>query len=130
MPKISGSDPSLNRVVRKNTRLPQKPTSQAQQNVSFADLLSRQVAQPMAVKFSAHAVKRLEESQIALDGGQVERLTDAVDMAASKGARESLILMDNLAFVVSVRNRTVITAVDGQRMKQNVFTNIDSAVIT
>ncbi len=53
-----------------------------------------------------------------------------MDKAAAKGARESLILMDNLALVVSIRNRTVITAVDEKRMKEHVFTNIDSAVIT
>jgi len=52
-----------------------------------------------------------------------------VSKAAAKGARESLILLDDKAFVVSVRNRTVITAVDGEHLKENVFTNIDSAVI-
>ena len=53
----------------------------------------------------------------------------AVDRAAAKGARESLVLVDDTAFVVSVRNRTVITAVDRARMRDQVFTNIDSAVI-
>jgi flagellar operon protein len=57
------------------------------------------------------------------------RLREAVDRAQAKGARDSLILMRDLAFVVSVRNRTVITALDGPSMRENVFTNIDSAVI-
>ena len=56
-------------------------------------------------------------------------LKDAVNKAEAKGAKESLILMDQLALVVSVKNRTVITAVDGASLKDNVFTNIDSAVI-
>ena len=60
----------------------------------------------------------------------MQKLQQAVGKAAQKGARESLVLMQpDLAFVVSVRNRTVITAVDGDSMKENVFTNIDSAVI-
>ena len=56
-------------------------------------------------------------------------MTDAVNKAAAKGARQSLLVMDNQAFIVSVTNRTVITALDGSSMKENVFTNIDSAVI-
>ncbi len=82
------------------------------------------------VKFSQHALQRLASRKIELDQSQLQRLEQAVGKAAQKGARESLVLMQpDLAFVVSVRNRTVITAVDGDSMKENVFTNIDSAVI-
>jgi flagellar operon protein len=127
MRKISGDGgPSID-PIRQGTRPLQQP---AGQDVRFSDLLSRQTQQQAAVRFSAHAAKRLAESHVALDTAQVKRLEDAVQKAAAKGARESLILMDNLALVVSIRNRTVITAVDGERMKQSVFTNIDSAVIT
>ena len=58
------------------------------------------------------------------------RLGDGVDRAAAKGSRDSLVLVDQTAFVVSVRNRTVITAVDREHMREQVFTNIDSAVIS
>lgn len=82
------------------------------------------------VKFSQHAAQRLQSRNISLDQTQMIQLQSAVDKAAQKGARESLILMNNdLAFVVSVTNRTVITAMDGSSIKDNVFTNIDSAVI-
>ena len=82
------------------------------------------------VKFSQHAAQRMQSRNINLDSGQMDQLQNAVDKAAQKGARESLILMNNeLAFVVSVKNRTVITAMDGSSIKDNVFTNIDSAVI-
>ncbi len=81
------------------------------------------------LKFSLHAQERLAGSNNPLSQTDLDRLDRAVDKAAAKGAKESLILMRDLAFVVSVPNRTVITAVDGQRMKENVFTNIDSAVI-
>ncbi len=59
----------------------------------------------------------------------MERLQGAVQRAANKGSRDALVLMDNLAMVVSVKNRTVVTVVDKDNLKQNVFTNIDSAVI-
>jgi flagellar operon protein len=120
-------DRHIEPVINRN---PVRPAAPKAAEVSFADLLQRQVAGQRGVKFSAHAAGRLAQANIALDQGQVERLEQAVDKAAAKGARESLILMDNLALVVSIRNRTVITAVDEQRMKQHVFTNIDSAVIT
>ena len=81
-------------------------------------------------KFSQHAAQRLQTRNINMTPAQMDQLKGAVDKAAQKGARESLILMNNdLALVVSVRNRTVITAMDGASIKDNVFTNIDSAVI-
>jgi flagellar operon protein len=81
------------------------------------------------VRFSAHAQTRLQSRQIALEAGHLDRLQGAVQRAASKGARDALVLMDDLAMVVSVVNRTVVTVVDRDNLKQNVFTNIDSAVI-
>ena len=93
---------------------------------SFAQVLENKGQE---VKLSAHAQARLKSRNIAFDPARQAKLTAAVDKAAAKGSRESLVLMDDVAFVVSVRNRTVITAVDGQSMKDNVFTNIDSAVI-
>jgi flagellar operon protein len=96
---------------------------------SFAAIFQEKLTGEPELKFSAHALKRLESRQIALDGNDLARLKEAVNRADAKGAKESLILMDQLALVVSVRNRTVITAVDGDSMKENVFTNIDSAVI-
>jgi flagellar operon protein len=57
------------------------------------------------------------------------RLEAGVARAAGKGARDSVVFVDGTAFVVSVRNRTVITAVDPEHMREHVFTNIDSAVI-
>lgn len=82
-----------------------------------------------AVRFSAHAQTRINSRQIALDSSHLDRLQGAVQKAASKGAKDALVLMDDLAMVVSVTNRTVVTVVDKDNLKQNVFTNIDSAVI-
>jgi flagellar operon protein len=82
------------------------------------------------VKFSGHALQRIERRGIRLDDTTLGRLSSGVQRAAAKGARDSLVLVDQTAFVVSVPNRTVITAVDQEHMKQQVFTNIDSAVIS
>jgi flagellar operon protein len=79
------------------------------------------------VRFSAHAQQRL--AAVHLDLHAMNRLEAAVEKAGLKGGKESLILLDDLAFVVSVKNRTVITAVGADRMADNVFTNIDSVVI-
>lgn len=79
--------------------------------------------------FSQHALTRLAERGIQLAEADMQRLEGAVQKAAAKGAKESLILMDNVAYVVSVVNQKVITAVDQMSMKENVFTNIDSAIL-
>lgn len=81
------------------------------------------------IRFSAHAQARLQSRHIALDAEALRRVECAVDKAAEKGSRESLLLMDDVALIVSVRNRTVITAIDKENLKENVFTNIDSAVV-
>lgn len=97
---------------------------------SFADVLQRaQSQQSGAVRFSTHAQTRLQSRQIPMGESEMKRIEGAVQQAANKGARESLILVDQAAYVVSITNRTVITVVDRNNLKNNVFTNIDSAVI-
>jgi flagellar operon protein len=94
---------------------------------SFADALSQ--ADRSQLQFSKHALARVQRRGIELDASTLGRLSQGVQRAASKGSRDSLVLVDGTAFVVSVSNRTVITAVGSEHMKDNVFTNIDSAVI-
>ena len=106
-----------------------KPSSAGMANTlgSFDQVLNQTLG---GVKFSQHAAQRLQTRNINLSPTQLNQLKSAVDKAAQKGARESLVLMNNdLALVVSITNRTVITAMDGASIKDNVFTNIDSAVI-
>jgi len=81
------------------------------------------------VKFSSHAKQRLDQRGIQLDAQAMSRLNSAVEKASQKGSNDSLVLMKDIAFVVNVRNRVVITAVDQASMKEHVFTNIDSAII-
>lgn len=93
----------------------------------FAQVLDQKLpGQP--VKLSQHAQERLRSRGITLSDADMKQLEGAVDSVAQKGGKESLIMMGDAALVVSVKNRTVVTAMDRQGMKGNVFTNIDSAV--
>ncbi len=96
---------------------------------SFAEKLQQASGGAQPLQFSKHALDRVQRRGIELDGATLQRLNEGVSRAAGKGSRDSLVLVDGTAFVVSVSNHTVITAVGSEHMKENVFTNIDSAVI-
>lgn len=85
------------------------------------------IKQPL--KFSAHASQRLSERKIQLDSATMSKVTDAIDRAEAKGIEDTLVLTNDAALIVNVKNRTVITAMDKQSLNGNVFTNIDGAVI-
>jgi flagellar operon protein len=87
----------------------------------------QKVRQPL--KFSAHALQRLQDRKIALDQPTLSKVNSAVDQAASKGVQDTLVLTKDAALIISVKNRTVVTAMDRHSMDGNVFTNIDGAVI-
>src|SRR3712207_6290780 len=110
---------------------PQRPAGRpaAAGGPAFADVLAKNIGTAQSVRFSGHALDRIQRRGIQLDEAALARLNGGVERAAAKGSRESLVLLDDTAFVVSVRNRTVVTAVDRQHMREQVFTNIDSAVI-
>lgn len=91
---------------------------------SFKTMLSAQ-----SLKFSQHAEQRLAQRGILLGPEQLSAIANAVDQASAKGARDSLVLYRNVAMIVNVPSRTVITAMDDKSMQQHVFTNIDSAVV-
>ncbi|MGB4598915.1 MAG: TIGR02530 family flagellar biosynthesis protein [Trichlorobacter sp.] len=107
---------------------PTQPSGQSVKPVGdspFAKLLE----QTQGVKFSQHAQDRLKARNINFSSDQLQQLEGAVTSVAQKGGKESLVMMGDAALVVSVKNRTVVTAMDRNQMKGNVFTNIDSAVI-
>jgi len=97
---------------------------------SFSDILTEEISSKSRVKFSQHAKMHLENRNISLTENQINRLNLAVEKAEKKGIRDSLIVVDDIALVVSVKNRTVITAADSKDLKDNVFTNIDGAVFS
>lgn len=108
----------------------QARSTQSLEGPSFGELLQKAGEESAGeIRFSKHAQKRLASRNIDFSAGDMEKLQQAIDVARKKGARDSLVLMGDLALVVSVKNNTVITAVDEGSTKENVFTNIDSAVI-
>ncbi len=96
---------------------------------SFRSVLEQQRTSAQPLKFSAHAMQRLQSRNIHLSSDDVDRMNVMADKAAEKGAKQSLFMLRDVAMVVSIKNRTVITAVDQDSMKENVFTNIDSAAV-
>ena len=86
-------------------------------------------AEGSQIAFSKHALRRIEQRGLRLDAARMQRLEAAVSRAQEKGSRDTVILIDELALVVSVRNHTVITAIDGDSGKEQIFTNIDSVVL-
>jgi flagellar operon protein len=99
---------------------------------NFDQLLNKQIDQQInrqGVKFSKHAVDRMNSRGIQFNPHQLQRIEQAVSQVAGKGGTDSLVMIDNTALVVSVKNETVVTVVDKGQLKNNVFTNIDSAVI-
>jgi flagellar operon protein len=87
-----------------------------------------QVLEQVDLKFTNHAQKRLETRQINLPDNGLNRLANAVEKAERRGGHEALVLMDDLAFIVNVRERTVITALNTLKRGEGVFTQIDSVV--
>jgi flagellar operon protein len=101
-----------------------------QPSQSFKQVLESKVAESdTGIKISSHAEKRLQSRNIELTPEIMARLKAAMDKAQEKGAKETLMVFDNFSLIVSIKNSTVITAMDKEGMKDNVFTNIDSAVI-
>lgn len=98
--------------------------------LSFEDILrGKQSEASSGLKFSKHASMRLEERKISLTDEQNTRLKNGVAKAGEKGIRESLVMVDSLAFIVNIPSRTVVTAMDQAEQQDNIFTNIDGAVI-
>lgn len=103
--------------------------SSVSNQTSFRQILEQVSNRNDTVSFSRHANERLLSRNIRLNEEQMQRLNEGVKQAKEKSIQESLVMMDNIAFIVNVKNNTVITAMDQNTNDSNVFTNIDGAVI-
>jgi len=112
-------------IQHRPAKLPDKTSSVRSTDTSAFE----QMLRSNLLKFSSHAETRLAQRGIKMSADQLAKLEDAVQQAAAKGARESLILTADAAFIVNIKNRTVVTAIDHASLDQHVFTQIDSAVI-
>ena len=131
MNKISNQFASIEQVTDQYLSRKSTETSYSESGISFEEILKRKqdVAESQELKFSKHARGRLNDRNINLSQEQNERLENGVLKASEKGIHESLVILDSLAFIVNVPNRTVVTAIDQKESNDNIFTNIDGAVI-
>ena len=113
----------------KGSRETQRSKTVQNDQPSFNDILNQKVAEQSKLKFSAHAMKRMDQRDMHPSQIELERLNEGFEKARAKGAQSSLILVDEMAYVVSVKNETVITALDREAAQGNVFSNIDSVAI-
>ncbi|NLJ79145.1 MAG: flagellar protein [Tissierellia bacterium] len=112
-------------------RYPSQPNGHLKDTVNrdFAHVLQKIRAKDSDIKFSKHAKNRMNTRKIDLSKGERDRLTLGFNRAQEKGVKDALILVGDKAFIASINNRTVITTVSNEQLKDNVFTNIDGAVI-
>ena len=108
-----------------NQRIEKRPAVTDQ--ITFEEVLRQKQFEAKPLKFSKHAAMRLESRNINLSSEQSERLSEGVQKAGEKGIRESLLMVDDMAFIVNIKNNTVVTALGDS--SEAVFTNIDGAVI-
>ena len=133
MNQISNQFLSIEQVTEQYLSRSQNLKSNSSTNVPFEEILRQKQTQSALehaeLKFSKHAANRLNDRNIVLTDAQNVRLENGVRQASEKGIRESLVLVDSLAFIVNVPNKTVVTAMDQTETNSNIFTNIDGAVI-
>lgn len=115
------------RLINNSNKTNSNKTAEGKKN--FNQILEDISNNNSDIKFSKHAKERLDSRNINLENEDMDRLNEAFDKAKDKGVKEALILMDNQAFIANVSNKTVITAMGKESLKENVFTNIDGAVI-
>ena len=131
MNKISDQFSSIEQITDQYLKRGIAESAQAAPEVSFEDILKHRqsVNDNTALKFSKHASMRLQSRNIELSSEQQERLETGAEKAEAKGMRESLVIVDSYSFIVNVPNKTVVTAMDQAESAENVYTNIDGAVI-
>lgn len=129
----SGKFSSIEQVTGQylgNSRVHESQTTDS----TFLDILNRtrkdiESSKTSELKFSKHAGERLADRNITLTEEQLSRLEDGAHKASAKGIKESLVLMDGMAFIVNTKNNMVITAMNQSGAEENIYTNIDGAVI-
>jgi len=109
-------------------RNPERSSGAGKSGPAFGAVLEQQIRNG-GVTFSKHATARMQSRGIELSPESMGRLNQAVSQAQAKGCRDSLVLLDSNAMVVSVKDNTVVTVADKEQLKGNIFTNIDSAII-
>lgn len=116
--------------IDSNSKPLKKGNAEAARNSNENQSFDKVLKQHQKLEFSGHALNRLKTRSISMDKHDLERLEDAVARAAEKGGRDSLVMDGSRAFLVNIPNKKVVTAVDMMELRDKVFTNIDSTVLT
>ena len=106
-----------------------RQTKEIRSTTNFKDVLSKTVSNNDSFMISNHAAERLQNRNISLNSADMNKINEGINKAEEKGSKECLILYKDVALVTSIKNRTIITAMDKESSKGNVFTNIDSVVM-
>ena len=126
MEKITNRFASIEQVAGRYLKNTENTASVKEAQFSFEEILRQKQSENISeLKFSKHASMRLEERNISLTVEQNARLESGVAKASEKGIKDSLVMIDSLAFIVNVPNKTVVTAMDQTEKQDNIFTNID-----
>ncbi len=125
----TGTNSGVNRANQVQRRPATDAKQQTQKTGRFDEVLKTKLQKASGVKFSAHAMDRIDQRKIALDQTEAKKVGQAVKAAGDKGAKESLFIGQGYALIVNIPNKTVVTAMDKDQMKEAVVTNIDSTVI-
>jgi flagellar operon protein len=139
---------SKNFLIPNVTKIPDKNKSSTNTNKlkegetsEFNELLGERLEKPKAleklksltndkgIKLSVHAAKRLKERNLEMDGPEYLKLKGAIEKLNSKGGRDSLVITNKAAYIIDVKNNTVVTAFDKENLNENVFTKIDSTIL-
>ena len=104
-------------------------TAKSNSNSEFGQLLQKTIQQKQQLVFSKHAQQRIDSRQIQISPQLISQMNSAVEQASGKGIKDALMISGQTAFIVNVPSRTVVTTMSGQEMTNNIFTNIDGAVI-
>lgn len=131
MNKIGNPFPSIEQITDQYFSQGRQTTAAKKTEAAFEEILKKKQSQMDTgeLKFSKHASMRLLDRNIQLSQEQRNRLQDGAQKAEEKGIKESLVLMDSLAFIVNIPNRTVVTAMEQGESSEHIYTNIDGAVI-
>lgn len=124
--RISAAVTGMQHVSSKPVTLPQK---QQEIKQNFKNVLQQKIAENTDLTFSKHAVNRVMERNVEISPNSMMRLSEGVRLAQEKGLNDTLILVDTTAYIVNAKNGTVITTVNNDDLKGNVFTNIDGTVV-
>lgn len=126
---INGSFPSIEELTERYNLKGNQQSERPSGVRSFAEVLTEKQGEEFGLKFSKHARERLSDRNISLSTSQLDRLSNGMERAEKKGINDSLVMVDNLAFIVNTQSSTVVTAMDAEETADKVFSNIDGAVI-